>query len=310
MRPRIALSLAAFPRSRDVEAFLQNLPADLGWDPSFELSYQFGPRELARLEGLEGRVLSGHAPCPGTEYFPNLGSGDPEVVEESLQVIRASARTAASYGGSVLVLHPGYATDGRMPAEFTERKAALEAERVALRRYEWLREKSICRPRYCDSPVYRDHLGAAVQNLRHATAVCAEEGVRLAAENLNPRLTYLFQRPAELEELVRAVPGLTLCVDAGHLWMASLVPGFDFTAGLRQILDTGRVVSAHVHDNRSVLGARPRLSDDHGAPGTGLVPLEEALHLLLMAGVPNWILESTVSPLQGLRVLMAASGGL
>jgi sugar phosphate isomerase/epimerase len=132
-------------------------------------------------------------------------------------------------------------------------------------------------------------------------------------ENLNPRLTYLFQLPEELTALAREIPEIVFCVDLGHLWISSLAHGFEFLQGLREILATGRVVSVHVHDNPSTLGPPPVLADDHTLIGSGRVPIGEALSVLARAGSPRLIIESKAPALENgerlLRLIAGTAGG-
>lgn len=309
----IGVSLVAFSSVAEIRRFVTEVRRRHGGEARFELSYTTSPRMLEELEPLRGSVLSAHAPCPPAELFPNLGSRDPAVVGESLQTIRRSAETAAGFGADTLVLHPGYTTDAGVFSDSRRRLASLVALAATGdpedERWLWLPQGTVCRRGYCASPHYRVHLEAATGNLRRAAALCAAQGVRLAAENLNPRLTYLFQLPDELVELTAAVPDIALCVDLGHLWISCLVHGFGFREGLQRILDTGRVVTVHVHDNSSTLGPPPVLGDDHAMIDSGRVPIRDALPLLAAAGVRRLVIESAESPLDNYGRLLQLLGG-
>ncbi len=124
-------------------------------------------------------------------------------------------------------------------------------------------------------------------------------------ENLNPRVTYIFQLPSEIAELVRALPSVRVCVDIGHLWIASLAHGFAFADGLAQILATGSVRSAHIHDNSSRLEPAPFLVDEHGLVGTGTVPVREALAALVRAEVPAIVVETATLQLENTARVLA-----
>ncbi len=306
----IGVSLVAFSSAAEVRRFLAEARRRLGLEPAFELSYTMSAAFLADVAFLEGRVLSAHAPCPAAALFPNLGSRDPAVAAASLEAVRTSAAAAAAYGARALVLHPGYTTDAGVFSDPRRRLEAIEARREPSEEsWVWLKEGSVCRPGYCESPRYRLHLEIASENLERACAVSAEEGVQLAVENLNPRLTYLFQLPRELARLAARIPRLALCVDLGHLWISSLVHGFAFAEGLREILATGRVVTTHVHDNASTLGPPPSLADDHALIGSGRVPIREALPLLAAAGVRPLIVESLGSAIESCEALVRLAGG-
>jgi sugar phosphate isomerase/epimerase len=307
----VGVSLVAFSSAAQIRRFSAEVHRLYGRETLFELSYATPPALLEKLDFLKGRVVSVHAPCPAAELFPNLGSRDPVVVAESLETIRRSAATAAIFGAQLLVLHPGYTTDAGVFTDSRRRLAALISSRDPEdQSWLWLREGTVCRPGYCRSPRYRAHLETALGNLRQASALCAEQGVRLTVENLNPRLTYLFQLPGELAELAGRVPEIAFCVDLGHLWISSLVHGFAFREGLQEILDTGRVATVHVHDNASTLGPPPALGDDHALIGSGRVPVAEALRLLAAAGVPQLVIESPESARENYARLLGLIDGL
>ncbi len=219
-----------------------------------------------------------------------------------------------------MVLHPGYTVDVAVPLDENRRFAVMARHAGVEDRYLWSREGSICSPDYCESPAYRLHRGVAAANLAAALRTCADEGVGLAVENQNPRVGYLFQLPAELVGIVHALPGLRICVDLGHLWISSLVHGFDFLSGLRAMLATSRVASAHVHDNGALLGTREagrfvggpptgsRFSDEHLALGRGVVPIAAAVSHLKRAGVGVLVVETRDPPLASARRLMRMLG--
>lgn len=295
--PRVGISLVCCKTARDVEA--------LGEETSVELAYTMDGQFLRDVGFLAGRVLSAHAPCPAAEYLPNLGSRDPGVTAESLETIRRSAATAASFGGRTVVLHPGYVTDERVPTDSPRRLSGLAAARDDGALDPRFPGGTVCRPEYCSSPAYADHRRRTTGLLVEAARICGAEGTVLAVENLNPRLRYLFQLPREFAELASAVADIRFCVDIGHLWISSLLHGFDFLEGLQEILSTGRVVTAHIHDNSSLMGHAPHLADDHGAVGTGRVAIRAAVEAMAGAGVPCLVIESTAAPLEGLRRVRA-----
>jgi len=274
---------------------------ELGVEPPVELAYTMDGGFLRDVRFLAGRVLSVHAPCPSAEYLPNLGSRDAGVTAEGIETIRRSAATAASFGARAVVLHPGYVTDERVPTDSSRRLSGLAAARGEADLDPRFPGGTVCRPQYCSTAAYGEHLRRAIDLLAQAVRACGAEGPLLAVENLNPRIRYLFQLPSEMVEAAAAVPDLRFCVDVGHLWISSLLHGFAFLPGLREILATGRVVTAHIHDNSSVLGDAPRLADDHGAVGTGRVPIRAAVEAMAEAGVPSLVIESTGAPLAGWR---------
>lgn len=302
---RTGLSLAGFRSPDEVKRFQEAAREAQGPEAYFELSYTLSEDSLRGLGFLKDRVLSVHAPCPAGEFFPNLGSRDPGVRRESIEMIRRSAGTAAGFGAGRVVLHPGYACDSPVPVDPDRRLAALKAVSSQERRYLLASEGSISGRGYCDSAAYRAHREAAIDGLGTAAAVCKGEGIALAVENLNPRITYLFQLPSDLAVLAGALPGIGICADIGHLWISSLAHGFDFSEGLARILATGRVLAAHIHDNASRLGPPVVFGDDHALVGSGNVPIGSGLRLLLGARVADLILETTALPLENLERLSA-----
>lgn len=318
--PRIAVSTVSFASLAALERFRGEYGEAVGSDPLFELSYEWRLDSPDQAPLVRGAVASVHAPCPRSENFPNLGSRDPSVLRRSLEDIRRSAETAAAFGAGFVVLHPGYTLDVAVPVDHHARLATVARHAGGEARYLWSRGGSICAPGYCETHDYRRHRDETIRNLDGAVRLAADEGVQLAVENLNPRITYLFQLPGELVGLVHALPRLRLCVDLGHLWISSLVHGFDFLSGLRDVLATGKVLSAHVHDNGSQLGTRvvdgvvaappdgSLFSDDHLAIGRGFVPIAAAVRLLKRVGVGYLVVETLDPPLETARRLVGMLG--
>ncbi len=247
-------------------------------------------------------MLSGHAPCPGGEYLPNLGSRDVSVIQHSFDSICASADTVALFGGNILVLHAGYTLDGSVFTEYSKRKKVLE-EYEKKSPYLWLKDGSICKPEYVNSEEYKIHMNETLKNLKEAADICTEKGIRLAVENLNPRLTYLFQISEDFVRMTEKINNLYICIDIGHLWISSLVHNFDYFNALQLLTSTGRVVSVHIHDNTSINGKKSNYSDDHGSIGTGNVPVNESVSILVKNSSANLIVEASSNPLKNLEML-------
>ncbi len=301
-----AISLTGFKDPAEVRDFIARAEAR-GITPLFELSYNLDApflEALSQFEGfLDGRVVSVHAPCPSRIFFPNLGSCEPGVVAESLKTIAAGARTAARFGAANLVLHPGYTFDEPVHLDSRRRLAVLEARLKEKREWIWIEEGTICRPEYCTSGEYRLHLRQAITNLKQAAYICREEGVRLCAENMNPRVTYLFQTPEDLLALCAADEHIRICLDLGHLWLSSLVHGFDYLQAVERLCVSDRVATTHIHNNRSTLGEHTRLMDEHRNIGSGNVPLEAALALIRKYSRSALVAETIDSPLENLAAL-------
>ncbi len=304
MKPNIGLSLIAFKNPNEVKDFIKASRELLDFEPYFELSYHLDEGFLESIRFLKGRVLSAHAPCPSQVFFPNLGSTDPKVVREGFGIIRKSAQTVSSFGGSSLVLHPGYTLDDAVYMEYGKRKGILESLGGMEESLVWIKEGAVCKPGYCETRIYKTHLDEAISNLKKAALICKEEGVQLCVENLNPRITYLFQLPEDLINLTQKTEDIFLCLDIGHLWISSLVHQFDFMSAADKISRTGRVLISHVHDNRSTLDNTIYLSDEHDLIGSGNVPVEEGLRLLKDGCLTDFVIESTASPIQNLERIL------
>jgi endonuclease IV len=300
----IGLSLIVFKNPEEVKEFIRASQELLDFEPFFELSYHLDGDFLESVSFLKGRVLSAHAPCPSQVYFPNLGSRDPQVVRESFEIIRKSAQTVSSFGGSNLVLHPGYTLDDAVYMEEVKRRRVMESLGGVEESLVWIKEGSVCKPGYCETQVYKAHLHEATFNLQKAALICKEEGVQLCVENLNPRITYLFQLPEDLINLTRKTESLFICLDIGHLWISSLVHQFDFMSAIDNICRTGRVLMSHIHDNRSTLGNTIYLADEHDLIGNGNVPVEKALRFLKERCLTNFIVESSASPIENLKRIL------
>lgn len=297
-----AVSLIAFAHPELIGGFIQSYRAETGSDPFFELSYEMEFSNDDQLSLLEGKVVSGHAPCPAAPYYPNLGSTRTEVLEDAMSTLESSARFLSRLGGKYLVLHAGYATDEKVSALFAERAAMLK--RLAKESDGSHRDPDGgTGEAYTRTEAYQRHLETTFTNLASARDVCSTYGVTLAVENVNPRFTYLFQSYHDMIELTRRVEGVSLCVDIGHLWISSLAHEFDYHQALEAIIATGKVVTSHIHDNPSIGGPQPLYEDAHGNLHSGNVPLESSLKKIREDGQINAVLEVKSDPLRNLLLM-------
>lgn len=300
--PACGLSLVAFSKAEEVAEYLR----DAGEEASFELSYMMAPafvEEVAPL--LRNKVLSVHACCPATECFPNFASADPEVLAQSFADMDETLETALRFGASIVVLHPGYATDSAMPSSYAARKVLLAGAEFASDARSG--EGSICVPDYTRRSSYKQFAERTMERLADLAERFAAHGVRVAAENLNPRVGYLFQTPEEMVEAAHLHRNLGLCLDIGHLYISSFAYGFDFLEAIRTIAATGKVLTCHLHGNSSNPG---RFRDDHQSLDRNGFPYKEALEILRGTGA-NLILELLEEPLRNSRLLkrfLAADG--
>lgn len=281
----IALSLAALKTKEEILEYIAGFEARTGRKALFELPFTMEKGLLDSLRPvLSGRTVSVHAACPSTACFPNLASEDAGVISQSHRDLEATLDTAAEFGASLVVVHPGYATNRAIPSDEAPRQRLLTSAEFAP--YIRVQEGSICGPEYTDTPAYRLFLERMLANLGRLAQRCAERGIGLAVENLNPRVGYLIQTPRDMIETVRTIPSAGLCLDIGHLWIADAVHGFGFLEGIRQILATGRVLTTHLHSNHSLHpgAGSVRHTDDHESLDRGNVPVREALRLLCGSG--------------------------
>jgi sugar phosphate isomerase/epimerase len=287
----IVLSLAGLKTKEEIVEYITGFETATSRKALFELSYTMGRDFLNSVKPeLLDRTVSVHAACPSTEFFPNLASDDADVIERSNRDLDTTLETAVEYGASLVVVHPGYVTNRAIPTDEALQKRLLTS--VEFEPYIRIRKGSICGSDYADTPQYRVFLERTLANLAQFSLRCAERGIGLAIENLNPRAGYLIQTPHDMIEMVRVLPSAGLCLDIGHLWISDTVYGFDFLEGIKQILATGRVLTAHLHSNHSGnSGAKlARYTDDHESLYAGNVPVRETIRLLSGSGA-NLVIE-------------------
>lgn len=291
------ISLVGFTSAASIGQYLDEFPS-----MQVELSYKMNTQFLDEVAPLlAGRVASVHACCPQEPIFPNFGSHDKEVLKASYRAVEESFRTAARFQADLLVLHPGYVTDFAIPSDNQKRKELLSDP--SFDPYVFKQEGSICYPSYPQSAVYRFHAEQATAELAKVALLGKKYGVRLAVENLNPRVGYLFQTPEEMLSLTRDNPDLFLCLDVGHLWISSCLYGFDYFTGLKTILDTQRVINCHLHANSSNRG-EARYADDHHSLDKYGFPYEEVVSTLLGTGA-NLVLETVENPRENTMLLQS-----
>ncbi len=289
------ISLVGFQSIPSIEQYLKDFP-----DMHVELSYKMNRQFLDEVAPLvSGRVASVHACCPQEPLFPNFGSHDTEVLKTSYTSIEESFRTASRFQADIVVLHPGYATDFSIPSENQKRKQLLD--NPSFRPYIFKEEGSICSPSYPHSDVYRSHSDQASKELPKVAILGKKYGVRLAVENLNPRVGYLFQTPEEMVSLTKENADLFLCLDVGHLWISSCLYGFDYFAGLKAILDTQRVINCHLHANSSNIASQTYVDSHHSLDRYGF-PYEKVVSILLETEA-NLVLETVEDPGRNTQLL-------
>lgn len=275
------------------------------YDLHFELSYEMSLELIEEMRPLLGdSVISVHAACPNVEYFPNLASNDEKVIKQSFSDLEMSLETTSSFNANIMVIHPGYATNKAIPSNNKERQELLQSREF--QPYIWKEKGSICYPDYVTSKDYIRYCEKAMHNLDLFSRRCADYGITLAVENLNPRVGYLFQTPDEMIHLVENVPGCSICLDVGHLWVSSFLYKFNFLDGVKRILATGKVVTTHLHSNSSHPGKDRdsiRLEDDHTSLYRYNFPYPEVIKEISQSGA-NMVLEVKEEPVENYTLLM------
>lgn len=271
---KVVTSLVGFKSVEDVANYAKMFPA-----MQYELSYKMDQDFLSAVHSyIQGKVASVHACCPALPIFPNFGSYDPQVLDQSYDAVRKSLQTAKQYGADILVLHPGYVTDASIPAGNKQRKILLDDP--VFSPYVGKKEGSICKVDYPKQEVYKHHAKKAFEELVSVADLAASYNVRLAVENLNPRVGYLFQTPGEMIELACSSPNFYLCLDVGHLWISSAVYGFDYFQAIKAILQTNKVVNCHLHSN-ATSREYDVYSDDHHSFTKHSFPARQIISSLL-----------------------------
>lgn len=253
-------------------------------DAWFELAYNTKPEQLnEQLSLVKGRVASMHLLCPIREYFPNIAYEKSYIWSEN--EILKDAEFAAKIGAEVLVLHPGYVIDGLVFTDNYKRMKQIASNGT-----------TICTPDYPQSEQYQYSFSVMTENAVKLSEKIRNFGLELAIENLNPRVSYLVMKPEEL--LYLASLGLSLNLDTGHLQLSSALFKFDYYKALEAILNTGKVVSIHLHSNESCNG----IYDDSHCSLDKYLNCQKVLDIAEKSR-SNLIIESIEDPLHNISLL-------
>ena len=287
---KISVSSVAFRNTSEILSFLESNP-----DVYLEFGVNLESHDVDALIKEKVKSFSLHIPSPNSGYFPNFAAFSSKIMEESYSILDRSIKTAIATGAKIMVLHAGYADEILLPSLFEEREPYLEQQVESLQKYVLLREGAINNKFYVNSALYNKYLKKVIKALKDVNKYLRERGIVLAVENLNPRILYLFQRPNDFAILVREVPGVHICLDVGHLWISSQINGFNFYEGLEEILSTVRVITCHLHNNRSDrnLGF---YADEHGHLRDGKIDMAKILALLGRFKLPNITIEVKGNP--------------
>ena len=290
------ISLVGFDDVENVKRIQKLFP-----EARFELSYAMNDEFLEAVKPvLKGKVASVHSLCPRREFFPNFASSDEYVATWSTEEMLKDASTAADFGASILVLHPGYLVPSLVPTDTRKRLALMGCG--ILNDYIGVKEGSICRPDYIVSKAYRDAFELMIPQLESLSQNLKRKGVTLAVENLNPRAGYMLIHPDEILELAERT-SLHFTLDIGHLWITTELYELDFLDSVERILSTGRVVTTHLHANPSDR-KKQNFQDSHQSLDGFNMPYKEALKMIEESGA-NMMLETKELPEHNLSILFS-----
>lgn len=245
---RLGVSSVAFKGVEEIQEFYKEtgIPIEYGvnlrpTDVKYLLSHEVGCRSI-------------HVPSPTKDFFPNFASRDRMVYRQSMDILKESMETLSECGGSTLVIHPGYALDELVPSDYMRRKPFIEKGIKRYKDYIIDKDGAITGPSYLNSLMYRKHFQIFMENLSLIKDFVEAEGFRIAFENLNPRLYYILQSPVEMIEVSKFFDNIYFCLDFGHLYISSIINGFDFIEGVKTILEEVDVIHFHLSNNPSRVG--------------------------------------------------------
>ncbi len=288
------ISLVGINKREEAESLLSLFP-----DISFELSYAMSESFLEEVRDVcIGRTASVHSLCPRRAFFPNFASSDESVLSWSFSEMLRDADTAAVFGASILVLHPGYIIPSLVPSDKEERMKVMGGD--SLKDYIAIDKGSICTASYIHEAQYREAFERMIPRLEELSRFLREKGLTLAVENLNPRAGYMLVHPDEMVELSERT-SLSFALDIGHLYVSAERFSFDFLSSLERILYTGRVVTTHLHSNPSDRH-EGIFSDSHQSLDRFSMPWKDALDMIEESGA-NMILETVEDPVHNLELL-------
>jgi len=259
---KLAVSSVGFKNIEDIVSF------HIETRVALELGVNLCEKDLEILHRAGVQVLSVHVPCPKRTLLPNFASRDDSIVAASRDIFLESCQTALKFGCEIVVLHPGYCMDDLMPTESGERERSLQrvvgSANVVVDRTYVLNEE------------YKLHFAALLKNIRNLLKDTRRLGIELACENLNPKYFYMVQTVEEITALAE-IDGVNLCLDLGHLWISSLVHGFDYYGAIEEILMTGKVIEIHASNNDSTIG---RYQDSHDHLYNGTIDYRRVVEIL------------------------------
>ena len=286
----VGLSLVSIKTAEELRRVANAFP-----ECTFEVSYYNTPEFIEEvLPFIGGRIVSVHSLTPKREYFPNLGC--PEALKWSREEILKDGHYAHSLGAQNIVLHPGYTIKGLVYTNTEKRMRQVETcglEEFALPGF-----PKFCTEKYLHCERYLESFETMVRSALEISKTLKGLGINLCLENLPPRPGYLFFMPSEMKKL--ATLGLDMCLDIGHMQVCAAVFGFDLTASICQVIESGGVRTMHMHSNPSRKGC---YTDSHESPELYNKDLGKIMDCATRHNV-NLISEVTDGAYESVEVLM------
>ena len=290
---QIGVSTVAFKSKKEIEIFYKETGIPL------EYSVNLLPDDISYLLDIHIPCTSVHIPSPTREFFPNFASANKTVFQKSIEILKESMNTLFNCGGTTLVLHPGYATDFLIPSDYKLRKPFIEKGIERYKNYIIDKNGAVTGRDYLLSEDYIRYFKIFSENILKVLEFVKTQGFLLAIENLNPRLYYILQTPQEIKDLSKLSPDIHFCLDFGHLYISSLTNKFNFLEGIREILDTNKVIHFHISNNPSSPGY---YDDAHDHIDRGKIEYS-SLFPLIKETDANYILEIKYNPKEDIKIL-------
>jgi sugar phosphate isomerase/epimerase len=240
----------------------------------------------------DGVQLSVHSPALA-KHFLNLATSNRAAIEQTLEEtlpVLDRARTDTFF------FHGFFLTEQPITHDMSRYREVVGA---AMGNGIALGDSFIMNPRIYSSELYRQHKALLTENfawlqkhLPHLT---------VALENDYPGLGTALQRP---EDIIGTIPNLWL--DLGHLWVSSLVHGFNYYRAIDELVANTNIVGVHVNHNFSTPSMPvEELRDSHGhlyLPSPQ--QLKDVMQKLRRINVPIITLEVVDGDLNDLKVLI------
>lgn len=288
------ISLVGIKTRKELEEIASAFPSSC-----FEIAYNTSKQFYEENEDiLKNKIASIHSLSPMREFFPNFATDDRKTLEWSKRELLLDAQFAAKVNADILVLHPGYITNGLVPSDAEKRLKYFSSPNY--RRFFSKGESQVCDPSYVSTSTYKDSFMRMKDNISDISEYIKKEfDITLAIENLNPRAGYILITASEMEELSKDL-NIRFCLDIGHMYITALLFGQDFHTCIKSVLNTKSVITTHIHSSPST---NQYFTDAHDRASLYLSNWSEILSLLNGAEV-NMIVETVKNNFKALEDIM------